>query len=44
MNSQTWLRAALALLVTAVIGTIVFTNLDVRYDLSFFSGSAFGAF
>src|SRR5215468_6658833 len=36
MISQTWLRTAVAVLAMAVLGLFTFTNLDARYDLSYF--------
>lgn len=36
MIAKTWLRMTIAMLATAVLGGVVFANLDVRYDLTFF--------
>jgi predicted exporter len=36
MISQTWLRTAVVVLAVAVVGFFTFTNVSVRYDLSFF--------
>lgn len=36
MIAKTWLRMTMAMLATAVLGGVVFANLDVRYDLTFF--------